>query len=393
VKLAWFNPVEKALLLVLSGFVFWANAVPSITLILLLLFRILQAPKGSIPSKSDLIQFALPIIILVSWAAHGFASDGGREIQLWLTWIAAFFYFKTSPLKIWFLRCFRWISLAQAVVVFIMIVLWRDFPSDGYSHYLRDAVETTFRVHPTFLSTSWLWAALLFYSSKSLRGPLMWIPAMCLVIMAVFMGGKMPVLAFVFVSILLVFKEVKGLQWKIISATLVLAMLGFVIYFTPVLSERVNELQHVNLEYQDNTSISSTDLRIGIWQCAWQTTQENWITGVGIGNTREVLDKCFEQYNSDAFFAGEYNSHNQFLHTWLSGGIAALILSLSYWLWMLYTARWQVDKRMFFFLIFFLLVSLTENYFSRQFGMMFCSFMLFALWNNSESKRVLASKI
>jgi hypothetical protein len=47
---------------------------------------------------------------------------------------------------------------------------------------------------------------------------------------------------------------------------------------------------------------------------------------------------------------------------------------------------------MFFFLIFFLLVSLTENYFSRQFGMMFCSFMLFALWNNSETEAALSRK-
>lgn len=392
-KLAWFNPLEKALLLVLSGFVFWANAVPSITLMLLLLLRLIQSPKNSIPSKTDFLQLALPLIMLASWAIHGFASDGGREIQLWLTWIAAFLYFKTSPLKVWFLRCFRWMSLAQAFVVFVIIILWREFPSNGYSYYLREAVETTFRVHPTFLTTSWLWAAFLFYTSKSLRGPLMWIPAMCLVIMALFMGGKMPVLAFTAICILLVFKEIEGLHWKIASAILVIGLLGFVTYFVPVLNERANELQHVNLQYQDSKFVSSTDLRIGIWKCAWQSTQEHWLAGVGIGNTRETLDNCFKQYNNDVFFAGEYNAHNQYLHTWLSGGIVALILFLTYWLWMLWLARWQVDKRMFFFLIFFLLVSLTENYFSRQFGMMFCSFMLFALWNNSESKRVLAIKI
>lgn len=392
-KHPWFKHAEKGLLLILSGFVFWANAVPSVTLVLLLLLRLVQAPKKSIPSKTELLQLALPVIILLSWVFHGFAEDGIRELQLWLTWIAAFVYFKTSTQKVWFLRCFRWMSLAQAFVVFVMIILWRDLPSDGYSYYLRDAVETTFRVHPTFLTTSWIWAGFLFFSSKSLRGPLMWIPALCLVIMALFMGGKMPVLAFVLVAILLLFKEMEGLFLKIGSATLVLALLGFVAYFSPVLSERVDELNHVNLQYRNSEFVSSTDLRIGIWKCAWNLTQEHWVSGVGIGNTRENLDNCFAQYDNDIFFNGEYNAHNQYLHTWLAGGIIALILFLSYWLWMLWLGLIQVDKRLLFFLIFFLLVSLTENYFSRQFGMMFCSFMLFALWNNSETGRVIEIKI
>ena len=92
----WVDYVEKALVIVLAGFVFWPNAIPSIALISLLVIGLY---KGSWKSLKDwrLLWYLSPaIIVVLSWIAHGFQPDGLREVQLWPTWIAALIYFRSS---------------------------------------------------------------------------------------------------------------------------------------------------------------------------------------------------------------------------------------------------------------------------------------------------------
>lgn len=384
-KPSWFNTLEKGILIVLAGFVFWPNAISSIALIAVLVLRVIQSPTLIKLKGKEWFHLTLPMLVLAIWARSGFAKDGGREIQLWLSWIAAFFYFKSSPYKALFIKAFSWLSVAQALIVLATVLFGKTLPSDGYSYFLREYIEQTFHVHPTFLSAAWFWAAFLFI--KPLKH-LEWkniAPAVFLALMAVMMGGKMPILAFGFILIHWIIDSLKNTKWRLITIASFVVLALSAAFFSPVLSERIDEIKNINLDYKEGVFVSSTDLRLGVWNCAWETTLEHWFTGVGLGNTRAVLDNCYLQYNHPVFLEHEYNSHNQFLHYWLAGGILALIIFSGYWLWLKWYLKNDVDRSAYYFLLFFLLICLTENYFSRQFGMMFGAFMLFGLMNRSNN--------
>ncbi|MDP4934520.1 MAG: O-antigen ligase family protein [Salibacteraceae bacterium] len=381
----WFNTIEKLLLTVLSSFVLLPNGVSSIALISLLLVSILRRPQSILPKAGEWAHFTLPFLMLVAWTLSGFAKDGGREIQLWLSWIAAFFYFKSSPFKAWFKDSFKWISLIQAAL-FLGYVAYisPNLASEGYSYFLREAVTKNLHVHPTFLTMAWTWAALLFVIEAFKNRT--WIQGLMTIVLfaaAAFAGGKMPLLVAAFVLLIWAWNEIASRGKRIAVLVGILLVLGANLAFNPVITERFEEFKNISLDFEHDNFISSTELRIGVWSCALETAVEHWFSGVGLGHTRAALDGCFKQYNHPVFFDGEYNEHNQFLHVWLAGGIFSILIFLGYWVWLKWELIIAKNWLAYYFLIYFLLNLLTENYLNRQFGMMLGAFMLFGLMEKS----------
>ena len=131
---SWLDRIEPGLIFVLSGFVFWPNAISSIGLILLLIIRIISVRKTAFPNLKDLWLLTPIAVLIVAWIFHGFATDGQRELQLWLTWIAAFIYFKSSPFKAQFSKSFVLLSFIQALVVLIYFTFAEPMSGLGFSH-------------------------------------------------------------------------------------------------------------------------------------------------------------------------------------------------------------------------------------------------------------------
>lgn len=371
----WLDRTEQVLLLVLSGFVFWPNAIPSIALITLTLLRLIRDRK-SLPGWTELALLTPALIMIAAWEAHGSASDGVREMQLWPTWLAALVYFKTSPFRSWFIRCFAWVSVLQALVLLGVLAFGEPFESGGFSFQVRDAIEHQFNVHPTFLSAAWSWAALLLLFELKPVHYLRWLSAIVLIGTAALCGGKMPILALAITGMLgLVIKSQWAVMTKWIAAAgMALALVALLA--TPTLRERASELTTLTIDYQEGDLLNSSQLRLGVWNCAWEVTTENWVLGVGPGNTRATLEACYENYQQVEFFQGEYNTHNQFLHFWLCAGILGFMGFIAFCIWLIYIAAKRGNTSLLLFLAFFFLIALTENYFSRQFGMMLWSFFV-----------------
>ncbi|NOZ45505.1 MAG: aminotransferase class I/II-fold pyridoxal phosphate-dependent enzyme [Chlorobi bacterium] len=70
------------------------------------------------------------------------------------------------------------------------------------------------------------------------------------------------------------------------------------------------------------------DMRLDVWYSSIQVIQENFLFGVGAG---DIKDNLFEKYEANNFHTGverQYNSHQQFLETFIGQGIIGLFLLL-----------------------------------------------------------------
>ncbi len=372
----WLDRFEQILLVILSGFLFWGNAVSSIAIVSLAILGLIRGGWRAFTNVRGFILLLPFLILLSSWLAFGVPSDGTRELQLWPTWIAAILYFSTSTRPEFFRKSFVLISILQAVAVLTFFTFASPIEHASFSQGFRDAIEAQFHVHPTFVSVAWFWASvLLLLDFKQNIFQRIWGVAF-LVVMASLCGGKMPLIACAAILGSMAILKMNSLKYKVATLTGILVLGIGNVLFNPVLTERFEELYRVNLDYEEGQALSSSELRLGIWNCAIETTFDNWIFGVGTGNTRAALEACYEEYDQVEFFDGEYNTHNQFIHFWLASGIAGLLIILLFFSYMLLTAMRLNSRTLVLFLLFFILISLTENYFSRQFGMMF--FSLFA---------------
>ncbi|MEZ4721845.1 MAG: O-antigen ligase family protein [Flavobacteriales bacterium] len=381
------DPLERLLVIALSAFPFLPFGVSNASLIVLVILRLFQTKGATLPSGKDWLLLTPAALIILSWAFHGLAPDGLREIRLWPILLAAVVYFKTSTYRALFNRSFVITSAIGGVIVLGSLVLGEPLPQEHLSQFIRDAITERFAWHPTYLSTLWAWASLLLWSDSLFHKHVRLTLSAFLVGMAAMAGGKMPLLAMMITGVLgLWFFSSWPVKWKAAAAGLCAALL-IAISFSPALRDRVGEFQNLSTDYEEDAWLTSTELRLGVWQCAWQCTMDNKWLGAGVGRTRPVLEACFKDYDQSEFFDTEFNTHNQYLHFWFSGGILAFMIFLAYGVWLLWQNRTQ--RTAFLFLLFFLLISLTENYFSRQIGMMlFALFLQIPVLNSHKKENV-----
>jgi len=376
----WPDRLEVFLLIMLGGFVFWPNGVSSIALILLVALRLLRSQTLFLLNTNDLLLLTPALISGISWALGGFANDGIREVQLWATLLGAMVVFKHSAHTKAFVSGFIGFSLAQALALLAFLAFSDPFSTTSFSYHLRETVASTFHLHPTYLSAVWSWAALLALSQTKWKALPRYGVFFTLAGVAALCGGRMPVLAFFTVLCLYAFTSPQVLLWQKRSFAALLFIAVATVWLNPVMHERFSELNAFSVNYEEGELLTSAQVRTGIWNCALITISDYWPTGVGTGHTRSVLEDCYRSYEQAEFFEGEFNTHNEWLHFWLSAGILGGLLFMAYCAWMLIHSISQQNLVLLYFLVFYFLISLTENYFSRQTGMMFFSFFALTYW-------------
>jgi O-antigen ligase len=136
----------------------------------------------------------------------------------------------------------------------------------------------------------------------------------------------------------------------------------------------------------DNTF--TWELRRTVWSCAVHVAQENpvGLTGLGVQATRTGLLSCYEQLDdrrqSREFVIARYNSHNQFMDTYLVFGLVGLILLLAFFVTAFFGSR-----RHFLPTAFLLVLGgycLVENVFYRQIGGYYVGLMLIFILTHNE---------
>ncbi|UZO81876.1 O-antigen ligase family protein [Aquimarina sp. ERC-38] len=160
------------------------------------------------------------------------------------------------------------------------------------------------------------------------------------------------------------------------SIMVVLIMLLFVTV-TSMLSpvqRRFDELKEMKFSMPEfNEKSDKVNFRYGIYYCSYKILEKKWLLGVGLGNVQNELDQCYQNFkysNYDDFSKVKYNSHNQFLHEWMSKGIFGFVIFITFLLYFFVNN----DKMYISFLIIVVLGLFTENLFEREVGVIFFNF-------------------
>ncbi|KOY86494.1 hypothetical protein AD998_10370 [bacterium 336/3] len=205
-------------------------------------------------------------------------------------------------------------------------------------------------------------------------------------VMMLLLNIRMAIGAFMIVyAILLIWK----IGWKgVVIAGVGFVVVGVVIANNTILKtkfkEAINVKEKIILRDTIDHSLDTLGrgwggraLRVAIWDCSTDILKEDWLLGVGTGDTQTELTKVYRKNNflfASEFNAG-YNAHNQFLETWLTVGIVGFILLLLNFGYLLKKAIIHKNYLLFGFTLFVVLNCMTETYLQRQKGVSVYAFM------------------
>lgn len=77
------------------------------------------------------------------------------------------------------------------------------------------------------------------------------------------------------------------------------------------------------------SQIQKKDTRIIIWENAISVIKENILLGVGNGDVRDALTIKYTEQGFESGIKNRFNTHNQFLESMLSGGLSAIIVLMT----------------------------------------------------------------
>lgn len=96
--------------------------------------------------------------------------------------------------------------------------------------------------------------------------------------------------------------------------------------------------QEVIFELQQYYAMGAVDghsvaMRLEYLRVGWRIARENWLFGVGTGDTQAAFDRQYEAMGSRLSPEWRHRAHNEYLTLWISFGIAGLAFCLFSWLW------------------------------------------------------------
>ncbi|MDO6759754.1 O-antigen ligase family protein [Tamlana sp. 2_MG-2023] len=235
--------------------------------------------------------------------------------------------------------------------------------------------------------------AYMFIKRKNLKGYLLLVVSVLLTSWLFMISSRMPILA-MFVAafyVLFISRKIK-LKYQIIllGASALFLVLAYLV-FTP-LRVRVNEIFDAKFDFPTETrteyNYDSINVRHGIYACASHIVKDNLWLGVGIGDSQDVLNACYnEKIKAKIYTWQDYNTHNQYLFFAVASGVFSLLFYLLF-LYLQHKEALKYKNGLYlYFIIVVALISLTENILSRSDGVMFFTFFssLF-LFNNRDIK-------
>jgi O-antigen ligase len=129
----------------------------------------------------------------------------------------------------------------------------------------------------------------------------------------------------------------------------------------------LTEITSKNLQKEDPKS------RMVIWPCALEVIQNNWILGVGTGDSESKLMDSYKKHNLIELYESKLNAHNQYLTIIMRHGLLGVLgILVSIVLPMVIYCR-NKNIEAFLFTVLIAIFFLTENVLSRAQGVIFFS--------------------
>lgn len=242
----------------------------------------------------------------------------------------------------------------------------------GFDAAYREAFAGVSGTHPPY-AAYWMLAGALFQIGRSgqagTQRAARWVLTTVLLLGALLIGSRMPVLAFTVAASWMVLRRPgRDLRWLLLPVTV-----GALVLCAPVMRERADEVTGVFAGHAGG----SVAERGPLMRCAVEVLEEHWIAGVGQAALQPAMDMCLGENGRPDLADGAHGPHCQPITWWASLGLAGLVAYVLLFMTGMRAARRTGNDAAFAFLLFLLLCSLTEDLLTRQWGV-----VLFATFNS-----------
>ena len=159
-----------------------------------------------------------------------------------------------------------------------------------------------------------------------------------------------------------------GKKKQLLKSIYVFLMFGalFFLAFSGLVKERFNEVRtEINRPLVGNYH-NSINIRVAIIKCSFGLLEELPFLGYG-KYLQQELNNCYKNsFKSDFYKISTYNTHNYYFNLILYGGWVFLFLFLYYLYYLLRKVNYPTF--ILIFIVQILIINLTENLFSRHYG-------------------------
>jgi O-antigen ligase len=253
-------------------------------------------------------------------------------------------------------------------------------PVDSWRNYF---FGTFFAInqHPSYLSMYVVFSAIFSFESgfdegKKIVTKYLWfILGIYLLISVYFLSSRSGMISCV---ILIPLYFLYKFRKKLVVIFLILILLFFVLI--PVLStnERIEILKEEILRGAFKEKVKN-DGRLVVWKSAIQIIKRNTVFGVGIGDVRDELKKQYLLIKNKDLIDNNYNVHNQYLETFVEGGIVGVFLFIMILILMLVISYRERNMLLALFVFLVMIFFMFETVLYRLAGVTFFSLLPFLL--------------
>lgn len=174
----------------------------------------------------------------------------------------------------------------------------------------------------------------------------------------------------------------------ILFSTGFVLLAGVLLISFPKVLKRFQSIKHIEYQFDNPNPINhfngeikkenwnGLNTRLAIWECTTEAIKNKPLLGYGIGDGQKELQEIYQEKNFILAKSNFYNTHNQYLHFALIGGIIGLLAYIGH---LLFLVRYSIQKKHWLllgFLFIYMITSLTENILGRNQGVVFISLII-----------------
>jgi O-antigen ligase len=266
-------------------------------------------------------------------------------------------------------------ALSTAVLGNLLILI-KGFTVNvsDFAFSYRTSLEEYIGLHPTYFCAILYTAAFIklyqLFTKPFLNTITTWL-WVCFVLVCIASGllaaSRATMIAFGVITAILTINTARShaYKWWFVGG---LVLISVSLLLVPSIKARLMEINASNMQAPSGNNDNGTNVRSGIFTCNAALLDQHWLWGLGTGNVQQALNECLGKFNTNVYDTHDYNTHNEYLNSWLTAGLPGLLLfvgTLLYCFWLAFTNN---NKLYAYFLAFMCISFLTENYLERQAG-------------------------
>ena len=255
---------------------------------------------------------------------------------------------------------------------FLNEFIFRDYPERLNSKYGK------YSMHPVYASMyiviSLFFATKIYNTLKKRWHKIIFYACVFFLAFVLILLARKGVILFALLTFSVYFLKLKKKKETAYFTATSIVLFAIIIIIPPIRGRYV-ELVDSIVNYNNITKIGSTTIRFNIFKLVSKAISDNVMLGYGIGDTKDVLIAYYKA-KPEIFDGQYYNSHNQFLSSWLTAGLLGITSFIAMLVYNLKLAIKSCDFVYGAIVLMFLFVCLTENILERQSGVLLFSFLI-----------------